>query len=103
VTREAVDAALAAAGANLSGYNSNSFRPILKRYDMRILQIVGGILIAGGLFVLIKAPSYSSDKSVFKIGDVEAKVAQEHPIPPWAGGAAIAAGVVLIVIGARKP
>jgi hypothetical protein len=72
------------------------------RYDMRILQILGALLIAGGLFVLIKAPSYSSDKSLFKIGDVEAKVAQEHAIPPWAGGAALAAGVVLIVVGARK-
>ena len=69
---------------------------------MRILQIVGALLIAGGLFVLVKAPSYSSDKSLFKIGDVEAKVAQEHAIPPWAGGAALAAGVVLIVVGARK-
>ena len=69
---------------------------------MRILQVVGALLIAGGLFVLIKAPSYSSDKSVFKIGDVEAKVAQEHAIPPWAGGAALASGVVLIVVGARK-
>jgi hypothetical protein len=69
---------------------------------MRILQIVGALLIAGGLFVLIKAPSYSSDKSVFKIGDVEAKVAQEHAIPAWAGGAALAAGLVLIVVGARK-
>ena len=69
---------------------------------MRILQIVGALLIAGGLFVLIKAPSYSSDKSLFKIGDVEAKVAQEHAVPPWAGGAALAAGVVLIVVGARK-
>jgi drug/metabolite transporter (DMT)-like permease len=69
---------------------------------MRILQIVGALLIAGGLFVLIKAPSYSSDKSLFKIGDVEAKVAQEHAIPPWAGGVALAAGVVLIVVGARK-
>jgi drug/metabolite transporter (DMT)-like permease len=69
---------------------------------MRILQIVGALLIAGGLFVLIKAPSYSSDKSLFKIGDVEAKVAQEHAIPPWAGGAALAAGLVLIVVGARK-
>jgi hypothetical protein len=69
---------------------------------MRILQIVGALLIAGGLFVLIKAPSYSSDKSLFKIGDVEAKVAQEHAIPPWAGGAALAAGAVLIVVGARK-
>jgi hypothetical protein len=70
---------------------------------MRILQIVGALLIAAGLFVLIKSPSYSSEKSVLKIGDVEAKVAQEHAIPPWAGGAALAAGVVLIVVGARKP
>ena len=70
---------------------------------MRILQIVGALLIAGGLFVLVKAPSYSSDKSVFKLGDVEAKVSQEHAIPPWAGGVALAAGVVLVVVGARKP
>ena len=70
---------------------------------MRILQILGAILIAGGLFVLIKAPSYSSEKSVFKVGDVEAKVSQEHAISPWAGGAALAVGVVLIVAGARKP
>jgi hypothetical protein len=70
---------------------------------MRVLQIIGAILILGGLFVLVKSPSYSSDKSVFKIGDVEAKVSQEHAIPPWAGGAAIVAGVVLIVVGARKP
>jgi hypothetical protein len=32
--------------------------------ESRILAV----LIAGGLFVLIKAPSYSSEKSVFKIG-----------------------------------
>ncbi|HEV7613279.1 MAG TPA: hypothetical protein VGO37_15465 [Steroidobacteraceae bacterium] len=69
---------------------------------MRILQILGAILIAGGLFVLIKAPSYSSEKSVFKIGDVEAKVAQEHAISPWLGGAGIAAGVILIVAGGRR-
>ena len=69
---------------------------------MRILQVLGAILIVGGLFVLIKSPSYSSEKSVFKVGDIEAKVAQEHPISPWAGGAALAAGVVLIVAGARK-
>jgi hypothetical protein len=71
-------------------------------YDMRIVQIVGALLVAGGLFVLIKAPTYSSDKSVFKIGDVEAKVSQEHAIPPWVGGAALAAGAVLIVVGVRK-
>ena len=60
-------------------------------------------MILGGLFVLVRSPSYSSEKSVLKVGDVEAKVSQQHAIPPWAGGAAVVAGVVLIVIGARKP
>jgi hypothetical protein len=69
---------------------------------MRILQIVGAILIAGGIFVLVKAPTYSSEKSVFKVGSVEAKVSQDHAIPAWAGGVALAAGVVLIAVGARK-
>ncbi|HTD75961.1 MAG TPA: hypothetical protein VK652_20710 [Steroidobacteraceae bacterium] len=69
---------------------------------MRVLQILGAILILGGLFVLVKSPSYSSDKSVLKIGSVEAKVSQQQSIPPWVGGAAVVAGVVLIVIGVRK-
>ena len=75
----------------------------MKRGSMRILQIVGALLIAAGLFVFIKSPSYSSEKSVLKIGDVEARVSQEHPVPPWVGGAALAAGVILLVVGARKP
>ncbi len=70
---------------------------------MRALQILGAILILGGLFVLVKSPSYSSEKSLLKVGDVEAKISQQHAIPPWAGGGAMLAGVVLIVIGARKP
>jgi hypothetical protein len=70
---------------------------------MRVLQVLGAILILGGLFVLVKSPSYSSEKSVLKIGDVEAKVSQQHAIPPWAGGAAVVIGVVLVVVGARKP
>ncbi|HEX3397621.1 MAG TPA: hypothetical protein VHS76_13035 [Steroidobacteraceae bacterium] len=69
---------------------------------MRVLQILGALLILGGLFVLIKSPSYSSEKSVFKIGDVEAKVSQQQAIPPWVGGAAVAAGVVILVVGVRK-
>lgn len=70
---------------------------------MRIVQIIGAVLIAGGLFILIRSPSYSSDKSLFKVGGVEAKVQEDHAIPPWAGGAALAAGVVLVVVGLRKP
>ena len=69
---------------------------------MRAIQIIGALLIAGGLYVLIKSPSYSSGKSLFKVGTVEATVQEEHVIPPWAGGVALAAGVVLVVAGLRK-
>jgi len=61
------------------------------------------VLIAAGLYVLIKSPTFSREESVLKIGDMEAKVQRQHDIPPWAGGAAIAAGIVLIVVGGRKP
>jgi drug/metabolite transporter (DMT)-like permease len=69
---------------------------------MRAIQILGAILIAGGLYVLIGSPSYSSDKSLFKVGGVEAKVEQSHAIPPWVGGAALAAGVALVIAGLRR-
>jgi len=69
---------------------------------MRAVQILGAILIAGGLYVLIKAPTYSSDKSLFKVGQVEAKLQQDHEIPSWVGGVALAAGVVLVVAGVRR-
>jgi hypothetical protein len=69
---------------------------------MRALVILGAVLVAGGLYVLIRSPSYSQDKSLFKVGSVEAQVTEEHAIPPWAGGVALAAGVVLVVLGARS-
>ena len=69
---------------------------------MRGLQIIGALLIAGGLFILIRAPSYSSEKSVLKVAGIEAKVSQQQEIPGWVGGAALAAGIVLLVVGFRK-
>jgi hypothetical protein len=69
---------------------------------MRASLIIGALLIAGGLYILIQSPSYSQDKPVFKVGPVEAKVQQEHAIPPWVGGAALAGGVVLVGLGMRR-
>jgi hypothetical protein len=69
---------------------------------MRIIQVIGALLIAGGLYVLIKSPTYSSDKSLFKVGQVEARVREDHEIPSWAGGAGLAVGLVLVVAGARR-
>ena len=69
---------------------------------MKILQIIGAVLIAAGLYVLIKGASYPSDRSLFKVGDVEAKIEEHHTVPPWVGGVGIAAGVVLVVVGIGK-
>jgi hypothetical protein len=69
---------------------------------MKVLQIVGALLIAAGLYVLIQGASYPSDKSLFKVGGVEAKIEEHRAVPPWVGGLGIAAGVVLVVVGIGK-
>ena len=69
---------------------------------MRALQISGVILIAIGLWIIIRPPSYSCEESVFKLGDVEAKMQQQHPVPGWVGGLALGAGLVLVVVGVAK-
>jgi hypothetical protein len=69
---------------------------------MRALQISGSILIAIGLWVLIRPPSYTREQSVLKIADVEAKVRREQAVPGWVGGIALGAGAVLLVIGLKR-
>jgi uncharacterized membrane protein YdcZ (DUF606 family) len=69
---------------------------------MRALQVLGVLLIVAGLWVLIRPPSYPHEQSVFKLGNVEAKVQKEQPVPAWLGGAALGAGVVLFALGLRR-
>jgi drug/metabolite transporter (DMT)-like permease len=69
---------------------------------MRIVQIIGVLLIAGGLYVLIKSPTYSNEKSLFTVGTVEATMRQSHEIPQWVGCVCAAVGLALVVVGARR-
>ena len=69
---------------------------------MLALQISGAALIVIGLWLMIRPPSYSREESVFKLGEIEAKVRQQHPVPGWAGGLALGAGLVLVVVGLKK-
>ena len=69
---------------------------------MRALQISGAVLIVIGLWIVIRPPSYSREESVFKLGDIEAKMQQEHPVPGWIGGIALGAGLVVFVVGTKK-
>ncbi|HWW78286.1 MAG TPA: hypothetical protein VNY82_01740 [Steroidobacteraceae bacterium] len=69
---------------------------------MRALQISGLVLVAIGLWVIIRPPSYSREESVFKLGELEAKMQREHSVPGWVGGLALGAGLVLVVVGLKK-
>jgi hypothetical protein len=73
---------------------------------MRPLSILGIILIIFGVFVLAsEGITYTKTEKVLQIGPIEATA--EHrktiPISPIAGGVSVAAGVVLIIAGARRP
>ncbi len=69
---------------------------------MRAQQISGLVLIAMGLWFIIRPPSYWREERVFKFGDLEAKMQEQRPVPGWAGGVALGAGVVLLLVGLRK-
>ena len=62
----------------------------------------GAVLIVIGVWMVIRPPSYSREESVFKLGDVEAKMQQERQVPGWVGGMALGAGLVLLVVGSKS-
>ena len=63
---------------------------------MKSTLIAGLVLMAAGIFLIVRPPHYASEQSVFKLGDVEARMQQERPLPAWVGGAVLGAGVVLL-------
>ncbi len=70
-----------------------------------VLAIVGVILIAAGAIALFyRGIPYTSRDVVIDVGPlkVNADTNRTWPVPPILGGLAIAGGVVLIVVGARK-
>lgn len=69
---------------------------------MRAFLIAGLVLIAAGIFLIVRPPHYASEQSVFKFGDLEAKMQQEHALPDWVGGVMLGAGVVLLGAGLVK-
>ena len=70
-----------------------------------VLAIIGVILIVGGSIALFyRGIPYTSRDVVIDVGPlkVNADTNRTWPVPPILGGLAIAGGVVLIVVGARK-
>jgi uncharacterized membrane protein len=74
--------------------------------DMRAMTIIGIILIVFGVFVLAaQGISYTKKEKVIDIGPIEATAEHKKtiPIPPLAGGAVLAGGVVLVLAGWKRP
>jgi drug/metabolite transporter (DMT)-like permease len=69
---------------------------------MRTSLIAGLILIAAGVFLILRPFHYSSQQSVVKLGSFQATVRQEQTLPGWVGGAVLGAGVILLGAGLFK-
>ena len=70
---------------------------------MRPLVLAGIVVFGLGTFVLLRGASFTSKRDVLQVGDVKITANEQQSVPPWLGGVAMVAGVVLIVVGARKP
>ena len=69
------------------------------------VRILGLLLILGGVAALVFGRfSYTSESHDAKIGPLEFSVQEKETvhIPDWAGAAAVAGGVLLLVVGGRK-
>lgn len=69
---------------------------------VRIIALL--LVIAGGAGLVFGGFSYTQEKTALKAGPLELKVQDKETvtIPPWAGGGAIALGVILLLVGGRK-
>jgi hypothetical protein len=72
---------------------------------MKSMSMLGIVLVVLGILALVyQGFSYTRREKVIDIGPIHATAdRQEHvPLPPIVGGLALAAGVVLLVMGAKQ-
>jgi len=72
---------------------------------MKPIMIAGIVLVVlGALALAYQGINYTTQEDVINVGPIHAtKESQERiPLPPILGGLALAGGIALLVIGARK-
>jgi hypothetical protein len=72
---------------------------------MKVLTLVGIALIVLGIVAFTyQGITYTTREKVIDVGPLKATVEKEKtiPLPPILGGLSLAAGVVLLIVGARK-
>lgn len=69
------------------------------------VAVIGVVLIILGVIALAyQGITYTTRQKVLEVGPVTATKETKHtvPLPPVLGGLALAAGVVLLVVGAKR-
>jgi hypothetical protein len=72
---------------------------------MKPIAIVGALLLVFGIVALAyQGLTYTTRETVLEVGPLKATADRSHTIaiPPIMGAAAVAAGVVLLIVGGRK-
>jgi hypothetical protein len=69
---------------------------------MRPFTLAGLALLLIGGFILLRGLSFTSQKSVLKVGDFQASVEERRAVPAWIGGLAVVGGLILLVAGTRR-
>jgi hypothetical protein len=81
-------------------------RHVHHNLDMKPISILGIVLIIFGIFVLAsEGITYTKTEKILDIGPLQATTQERKTIPisPIAGGVAVAAGIVLVIAGAKRP
>src|SRR5215467_9685124 len=73
----------------------------VKESNVRAVTVAGAILMAVGLFLIVKPQTYPHEERVFKVGEIEAKLQERRTVPGWVGGALLGAGCVLVIAGLK--
>jgi len=73
---------------------------------VKLTTLIGMALIVLGVLALAyQGITYTTHEKVVEVGPLKATVEKEKkiPLPPIVGVLALAAGVALVIVGARKP
>lgn len=63
---------------------------------MRLGTLLGIALLVIGAVIGLRGLNYSSQRSVFKVGEFEAKVEETRQVPIWVAGVLVLAGLGII-------
>lgn len=83
-------------------WSARALHHLRKGWTMKPIGIAGIALLVLGAFLLIRGGTFTNRENVLSVGDLQVTAEERQTIPPWVGGAALVAGVALIVVGMRK-